>query len=363
MELDGMDAGALRRLIGVYGSAAEAWRLGPARWPARVRPERRASWQERWSRLDPEAVLADLRRRGIEAAMPGDAAFPAEVAAAGEVPLLYLRGDPGWGRHPGVAVVGTRRMSAYGAAMAQRLAADLAAAGLAIVSGLARGVDAVAHRAALAAGGPSVAVLGSGLDRVYPPEHRGLAEQVARQGLLVSAYPPDREPQPHHFPDRNRILAAMALVVVVVEAPARSGALWTARAARELGRPVLAVPGRADSWTSAGCHELLRAGQATLARHADDVLEELGHVVVAPRGRPETGPAVNLTEEERRIYALLDAGPRLPEELAGRAGLAIQQVWAALTGLELKSLVLRVGSAYARCPRAPRGRTDAGHGV
>lgn len=369
LELEGMDADALARLIQVYGSAAAAWQVGPARWPARVRPERRAAWAAAWARGDPAALLAGLRARGIEAAMPGDPAFPAELAAAGAAPLLYLRGDPGWGRHPGVAVVGTRRMTAYGAVMARRLAGELAAAGLVVVSGLARGVDAEAHRAALEAGGATVAVLGSGLEQVYPPEHRPLAERIAARGLLLSAYPPRRGPQRHHFPDRNRLLAALALAVVVVEAPGRSGALLTAAAARELGRPVLAVPGRADAWASAGCLELLHRGEAAPCRHAGDVLAALGQAVSAPAPAPPPAPAgadpVALTPEEQHIYAVLAAGPLLPEELSVLTGLPMPRVWAALTRLELAAQVVRVGSAYARRPRGPRqgGAGEGGRGA
>lgn len=185
---------------------------------------------------------------------------------------------------PAVALVGARRATPYGIGAAESLAEGLAEAGITVVSGLARGVDAAAHRAALRAGGRTLAVLGAGHDRLYPPEHRDLARRVAESGALVTEFPPDTRPLPHHFPRRNRIIAGLAAATVVVEAAERSGSLSTARHAADSNREVLAVPGPITSSLSAGCHSLLRSG-AALVTGVADLLEELG-----PEFRPAPAP-------------------------------------------------------------------------
>ena len=189
---------------------------------------------------------------------------------------------------------------------AERLAGSLARAGLSVVSGLARGIDAAAHRGALSAGGRTIAVLGSGLLNIYPPEHRQLADEVAAHGAMLSELPPRSEPLPGTFPQRNRVISGLSLGVIIVEAAEHSGALITARLAMEQGREVFAVPGRVDSRTSRGCHRLLRDG-AKLVETADDVLEELGPLVeAAPR---DDGQAIHhpaellLNDVEQQVLA------------------------------------------------------------
>ena len=188
--------------------------------------------------------------------------------------VLFLRGDSGVLAAPQVAIVGSRRATPAGARIARRLAGELAAHGLVVTSGLAQGVDAEAHRGALEAGGRTVAVLGSSLDRVYPAAHRSLAERIAGQGALVSEFPFGTPPVPWNFPWRNRIISGLSLGVVVVEAAARSGSLVTARLAGDQGREVFAVPGSILNPLSSGCHRLLRDG-AKLVERVEDVLEEL----------------------------------------------------------------------------------------
>lgn len=358
-ELDGLDNRALSALIERFGSAAAAWRVGPGGWGLPGRAAGRREWERTWSRIEPAAVLAGLERRGIRAVMPGCAGYPRELAAAGGPPLLYAGGDPAAVERPAVAVVGTRRATPYGLAVARRLASGLAEAGLAVVSGLALGIDGAAHEGALAAGGITVAVLGGGLEEVYPREHAGLARRVAGRGLLLTEHGPEERPRRHHFPARNRLMAAIALAVVVVEAPPRSGALLTAGFAAGMGRAVMAVPGRADSWASAGCLELLREGKASLVRGAGDVLEDLDRqhphwrtLLPAPGGTAGRAPAAaavlgDLTAEERHIYDLLASeGAAVAETAAARLGWPVPRVWVALTGLELKGLVVRVGATY-----------------
>ncbi|MFH1177117.1 MAG: DNA-processing protein DprA [Acidobacteriota bacterium] len=230
-----------------------------------------------------EQRLRELGWRWCEA---GDEGFPAALAALSDPPLgLFVRGA--LPAQPAVAIVGARRASAYGREVAEYLGRELAAAGVWVVSGMARGVDAAAHRGALASGGPTAAVWGSGPDRVYPAEHSGLAEEIAARGCLLTEYPPGAAPLAFHFPERNRIIAGLADAVVVVEGEERSGALVTARLALDEGREVMAVPGSVFSRLSAGPNGLLRAG-ATPVLTAQDVITVVGKGLVAtPRSQTE----------------------------------------------------------------------------
>lgn len=267
-------------------------------------------------------------------------------------PVLYMKGAGKAEEQVAVAIVGSRRASLYGQQTAQRLAYDLALRGVTIVSGLARGIDAAAHRGALQADGRTVAVLGSGLDRIYPPEHRPLAEQVAREGVLISEYPMGSPPLSYHFPRRNRLISGVSAGVVIVEAAHRSGALITADCALEQGREVFAVPGKVDSLTSHGTHHLLKQG-ARLVTSVDDIVEELGLVAPARPAahgaggevaqRPSGSPATKLegvTDEERRLMDQLRPDePCDVETLTAKTGLTAAACTSTLLGLELRHLV------------------------
>jgi DNA processing protein len=284
----------------------------------------------------------------------GQEGYPPLLAELHDPPSrLHLRGGPlELLARPSVAIVGARSCSPYGAQVARELAQSLAAAGLAVVSGLARGVDAEAHRGALAAGGLTVAVLGCGIDRDYPRVHAELARRIAESGLVVSEYPPGIEPSPWRFPARNRIIAGLALATVVVEARERSGALITADFALELGREVFATPGEITSALSAGTNDLLRQG-ATPLLSAEDVLEALGIEPI-----PEALPA-GLSPEALAVLERLSDGARTLDELVRAterdpAGLA-----AVLTELELVGLIAAADGVYRRAtgrgpPGAPR---------
>lgn len=229
-----------------------------------------------------DALAAHALRRAGElglAALPlGTAGYPPGLAEiADPPPVLWSRGDPADLHRPGVAIVGSRAASSHGLAMARRLAGDLASSGLVIVSGLARGIDSAAHEAALVAGGRTVAVLGSGHDRLYPPEHAHLASRIEQSGAVISEFPPGTGARAHHFPMRNRIVSGLVPAVVVVEAPEKSGALITAGCALDQGRDVFVVPGPVLGDRNRGGHGLLRDG-ARLAESADDILRELGGV-------------------------------------------------------------------------------------
>lgn len=263
----------------------------------------------------------------------GDRRYPSVLAAIYDPPRrLYLRGArPELLRGPCVAVVGARACSPYGAQVARALGRELVRAGAVVVSGLARGIDGEAHRGALEEGGATIAVLGCGIDRDYPRAHAELAGRIARDGLIVSEYPPGVEPAPWRFPARNRIVAGLSLATVVVEARDRSGALITAEFALEEGREVLAVPGEITSAVSAGANALLREGATPLLR-VDDVLEAVG-LQPAQRSPPKLGP------EATAVLAVLRDMPAGTDDLVVRTGFGASVVAAALTTLELEGLV------------------------
>jgi DNA processing protein len=249
-------------------------------------------------------------------------------------PVLWARGSVDALAAPAVAIVGSRAGSEYALAVAERLAADLAVCGVAVVSGLARGVDSAAHRGALAGNGVTIAVLGSGVDVMYPPEHDGLARDIAVRGVVISELVPGTLPQPFLFPLRNRIISGLARAVVVIEAGNKSGSLITARCALEQGRDVLAVPGNVLSGRNRGAHALLRDG-ARIVESADDILEELG------MSRRLESPASPATDP---VLARLTPGePLALDAIAERSGLTAPRLLPRLFELELKGLVRRVG--------------------
>src|SRR4051812_21497737 len=267
-----------------------------------------------------------------------DAAYPAALAAIIDPPfVLWTRGVLAALDRPAVAIVGSRAGSPYALAVAEQLAADLAARGVVIVSGLARGVDSAAHRGALAGGGPTIAVLGSGADVIYPPEHHALASQIIETGLVMSEFVPGTPPLPRFFPLRNRIISGLSRAVVVIEAGDKSGSLITARSALEQGRDVLAVPGNVLSGRNRGAHSLLRDG-AKIVESADDILEELGMsapgAAAGPRGVPPTDP----------VLASLPPGEACNlDEIAERSGLQASHLLPRLFQLELHGWIRRLG--------------------
>ncbi|MFO8013451.1 MAG: DNA-processing protein DprA [Phycisphaerae bacterium] len=295
---------------------------------------------------DPEVELDLAARAGVRILVRGDVAYPPALAYLSVAPpVLYVKGTIEAEDAQAVTVVGTRRCSLYGSDQSERLAGGLARAGFTVVSGLARGIDSAAHRGALAAGGRTLAVLGNGLGTVYPPENARLAEAVVARGALVSEFPMAAEPAAENFPRRNRILAALGLGTVVVEAGRRSGALITARFAAELGKDVFAVPNRVDAPGAAGVHALLRDG-AKLVESVTDILDEFPDLEVpsGAAGADEPHEATlalkaNLSAEEGRLLEVLDGDPAGVDALAAGSGLEAARVSGALTLLELKGLV------------------------
>jgi DNA processing protein len=292
--------------------------------------------------FDGARYVAELERRGFRFVARTEARFPRLLRAIHDPPPgLFLRGeaDPSLLSRPAVAVVGARACSAYGSAVARMLGRELAAAGLVVVSGLARGVDAEAHRGALEAGGLTVAVLGCGVDRDYPASHRELARRIAEAGLIVSEYAPGVEPAPWRFPARNRIIAGLARATVVAEAREASGALITADLALEEGREIFAVPGEITSALSAGSNALLRLG-ATPLTSATDVLEALGVEPAPPAAAAELG------EEAERLLGRIRDGPCSADELARTAGLSAGRVGVLLSELELAGAAQESAGVY-----------------
>lgn len=276
-------------------------------------------------------------------------AFPPHLLHIPDRPAqLWLRGDASLLTRTAVAVVGSRRASPAGLDIARRLAADLARVGLAVVSGLARGCDAAAHRGALDAGGVTVAVLGSGLDVIYPPEHRGLAEEITRSGVLLSEFPPGAPPLPGHFRQRNRLISGLSRGVVVIEANDKSGSLITAGYALSQGREVMVVPGIVLSGRNRGGHQLIRDG-ATLVESAEDVVAALvgavGGGLAEGAARSALGGGLARCAREVGEDPILDAldehDAQDLDEIVTRSGLAPTAVLARLAELELAGAVVR----------------------
>ena len=287
---------------------------------------------------------AQLEGAGIAVVTAFDEEYPRLLSEISDPPfLLYAEGSLERLRLPAVGVVGSRAATRYGRDVASRLARELSAAGIAIVSGFARGVDESAHQAALGSPGGTIAVLGCGLDVDYPREHRPLKDAMRARDLLLSEFPPGTEPRPLNFPVRNRIIAGLCAGVVVVEASRRSGSLITARLANEFGRDVFAVPGSVFSQTSIGTHELLRDG-AILCRGAEDVLAELFPTIgTAPAGNAALSPSAvaALSSEARRVWEKLhEEEDASAEDLAAATDLPAATVLAALFELEEAGLAV-----------------------
>jgi DNA processing protein len=302
------------------------------------------------SEVDVEAELSDCQAHDVQLLAESEAGYPQPLRSIPDPPgLLFVRGQIQPSDGLAVAIVGTRHGSQYGLAQAERLAAGLARCGYTIVSGLARGIDAAAHRGALKAGGRTIAVLGSGVLNIYPPEHESLADEVTLHGAVISENPARSPPLPGAFPQRNRIITGLSLGVIVVEASERSGALISARHAMEQGREVFALPGRVDSRTSRGCHRLIRDG-AKLIETIDDVLEELGPLATpTPIASDSGSPLIRhpgelqLNEPEKAVLAAIDDEPIAIDSVIATCGLPVQNVLSTLSVLEMRRLIRRLG--------------------
>lgn len=342
----GLGSGAVGRLLEAFGdiravlSASQA-QLAPLVGDALAAALRRP--------VDAEAHRATLDWLAAEDShlVPlTHPAYPEPLRALPDAPpWLYVKGDPAWLSRPMLAMVGSRNATPQGRQDARAFAQTLAGAGLVIVSGLAEGIDAAAHEGGLA-GGASVAVVGTGLDRVYPARHRDLAHALARGGALVSEFPLGTPPRRGHFPRRNRLISGLSLGVVVVEAALESGSLITARLAAEQGREVFALPGSIHSPLSKGCHRLIKEG-AKLVDSAADILEELRWQWQPPI--PAVAAAVASAGPEGGLLELMGNDPVTLDRLSGRSGLTVDSLSAMLLSLELQGLVaILPGGLYQR---------------
>lgn len=302
---------------------------------------------------EPESELEACRQKQITLLSRLDDAYPKSLREICDPPiLLYTRGELQPADTLAVAIVGSRRCTHYGRQQAERIAGGLARAGVTVISGMARGIDASAHRGALDAGGRTIAVCAPGLNYIYPPEHKDLANEITSSGAIVTESPLNRGPVPGLFPQRNRIISGMSLGVIIVEAARTSGALHTARHAMEQGRDVFAVPGRIDQRESEGCHDLIRDG-AQLIRGVDDVLESLGplaHPVQTSSSEVVHSPReLSLTDQERLILNLVTKDPQLVDAIIDAADIEPSRVMATLTMLEMKRLIQRLpGNSVVR---------------
>lgn len=366
-------ASELLRYFGSYAAVVEA-AAGRAGSGGALPHDLRARLAETIASGRHRAELTTARRAGARFAAPGDPDYPELLAGIARAPIgIFVKGVPLGPLLPAIAIVGTRSPTPRGVAFARALAADVARVGITVVSGLARGIDTAAHRGALDAGGPTVAVLGSGIAQTYPPENAGLAREIASSGAVVSEFPPMQEARPAAFPQRNRIISGLSMGVVVVEAGARSGALITAARALEQGREVFAVPGPVDEPQSRGPNGLIKRG-ARLVEGIEDVLDELeaawgpfGHAVIgfgvsgasgsaapgapgqreAPDGPPGPGGPAG------RVAGVLSMTPLAADQIAARLGEPVERVLSCLLSLELEGLAAAVpGGRYVRGRRS-----------
>lgn len=336
-----------------YSAPGDFLRAGPGAWQklglaqpvlqALARPDEAGADQDMDWAAQPNRHILTLH----------DARYPPLLReTASPPPLLFVHGKPALLAEPQLAVVGSRNPTPDGREAARVFARALAGAGLGITSGLAAGVDAASHEGALEGGGATVAVMGTGPDRIYPAANRGLAERIAAQGALVTEFPTGVRPAPENFPRRNRIIAGLALGALVVEAARQSGSLITARLASEAGREVFAIPGSIHNPLARGCHALIRQG-AKLVEEARDILEELAPQLRAALQESATPAGVagapELGGNEARLYATLGFGPVAMDTLMLRSGLTAPEVSSILLALELKGLLRAMpGGLYQR---------------
>lgn len=335
---------AVKRLLEACGSGVGVWEASeqqlrsvesvPASLVAAMRPARKHL--ER----DAAHALTDAQRQDATVITLVDAEYPARLKTIFDPPIvLYMRGALAPADEIAIAIVGSRHPTPYGIEVAEQFGRELAARGVTVVSGMARGIDSASHRGALAGDGRTIAVLGSGLARLYPPEHAELADQIAASGAVISEFPLTARASKTSFPQRNRVISGLALGVLVVEAAEKSGALITAGYAAEHGREMFAVPGKISSPLSAGTHALLKDG-ATLVTSVDDVLEELRLTPArVPQQKPRSTALPTLTPQENLLLGLLSDEPLYVDDLAAAAQLAPAELSSILVRLELQQLV------------------------
>ncbi len=351
--VSGVGAIRLRRLLDTFSSLEEAWHAGIPELRAAGLDQRTARALEKTrGTLDLADELQSLERHNVEPLIWDDNLYPRRLKEIYDPPIvLFKRGDLEIDDEWAVAIVGTRRTTAYGTQVAEQFASELAAAGITIVSGLAHGIDSIAHVAALEVGGRTLAVQACGLDLVYPRDNMDLAQRVTRQGALLTEHPLGIRPTASNFPMRNRIISGLSLGVLVVEGDERSGALIIARQALDQNRDVFAIPGGILSSASAGPNKLIRDGEAKLVRSAGDILEELNLRMALPLAvddapSPTRAPAPTTTPGEAAVLAHLSSEPLHIDDVAVRANMDVAAVSGLLTVLELSGITRQVGALH-----------------
>ncbi len=294
-----------------------------------------SSWQ------DIEKQMRIAEQKGINVISLDNPSYPEMLREIDDAPVvLYLKGEVQPHDKYAIAVVGSRKLTHYGASIAENISEELASMGFTIISGMARGIDSLSHKGALKVGGRTIAVLGSGIDIPYPPENKTLLDKVVHSGCVMSEFPPGTPPEKENFPRRNRLISGLSLGVLVIEASADSGALITARYAMEQGREVFAVPGNVTSSHSSGTNDLIKKG-AILARNAEDIVEELAPVLKGfIRSRDKV--KIEVTDEEKNLCSLLSGEPKQIDDISRECGLPASKVLGILLGLELKGAVRQI---------------------
>lgn len=339
----GIGAVRFQRLLDRFGDARTAWEAPPAALAEAGMGlkmiERVVAVREK---VDLALIWDQIQAKGIRVLTWLDETYPHRLKEIEQPPpVLYLRGEISPEDSWSVAIVGTRRVTPYGRQVTEEIATFLAANGITVVSGLARGVDAIAHHAALRAGGRTLAVLGSGVDRVYPPENRSLAEQITGHGAVLSDYVPGTPPDSSNFPPRNRIISGLSIAVIVIEAGETSGALITAEFAAEQGREIFAVPGNILAPQSKGTNKLIQRGAHPLLS-ASDIMQVLNLTRVGQHKAARK--ALPADEVEAKVLATMGEEPLHVDEIRNQVGLPVEKVSAALVMMELKGMVRQVGN-------------------
>ncbi|MFN8435709.1 MAG: DNA-processing protein DprA [Anaerolineales bacterium] len=340
--IKGIGAVRMQGLVAYFGDLESAWN---AEAPELMEAGLGAKLAEKVigarKQIDLNQVWSKIEAQGIKILTWADEEYPNRLKEIDQPPpVLYIRGEYLMDDLFSVAIVGTRKVTAYGRQVTEEIASFLAANGITVVSGLARGVDAIAHQTALKAGGRTIGILGSGVDRIYPPEHRGLAEQMMQRGAIISDYAVGTPPDASNFPSRNRIISGLSLAVVVIEAAETSGALITAEFAAEQGREIFAVPGSILAPQSKGTNRLIQKGAQPLLTPADLMqaldLTRMDKQKSARRILPSD-------ETEARVLNTLSSEPLHVDEIRNLANLPIEKISAALAMMELKGMVRQVG--------------------
>ena len=341
----GIGAARLQMLLSHFGDVETAWTASSSALQAAGLSQKLVErFVQVRNSVNLNQLLADTLAGGIKVITWEDSEYPVLLKEIDQPPpVLYVRGELAQEDIWSVAIVGTRRVSPYGRQVTEEIASYLAANDVSVVSGLARGVDAIAHAAAIKSGGRSLAVLGSGVDRIYPPENRQLAEKMMARGAIISDYPPGTPPEGTNFPPRNRIISGLSRAVVVIEAGETSGALITADFAAGQGREVFAVPGNILAPQSKGTNKLIRSGAHPLL-NPRDVLDTLD---MAHAGQQRKAREILPTDPiEAKLLEAIGHDPTHVDEIRNQTGLPIEKVSSALTMMELKGLVRQVGGMH-----------------